>query len=42
MKAIGFFPGPRAVLVEDATDAVAAAVKAALGGLGARATRGSW
>ncbi|MFO1141409.1 MAG: DNA polymerase III subunit delta [Amaricoccus sp.] len=30
MKALGFFSGPRAVLVEDAGDAAAAAIKAAL------------
>lgn len=31
VKATGFFPGPRAVLVEDATDVLAPAVRAALG-----------
>ncbi|MDK3017670.1 DNA polymerase III subunit delta [Pseudodonghicola flavimaris] len=30
VKAVGFFPGPRAVFVEDATDTIAAAVAAAL------------
>jgi DNA polymerase-3 subunit delta len=30
MRATGFFPGPRAVLVEDATDAAAPALRAAL------------
>jgi DNA polymerase III subunit delta len=30
VRAVGFFPGPRAALVEDATDAAAAAVQAAL------------
>ncbi len=30
IKAVGFFPGPRVVLVEDATDAAAPAIKAAL------------
>ncbi|WP_299360750.1 DNA polymerase III subunit delta [uncultured Paracoccus sp.] len=30
VKAVGFFPGPRVVLVEDATDAVAPAIRAAL------------
>ncbi|WP_171240179.1 DNA polymerase III subunit delta [Ruegeria sp. HKCCA5491] len=30
VKAVGFFPGPRAVLVEDATDAAAPAILAAL------------
>ena len=30
IKAVGFFPGPRVVLVEEATDAVAPAVAAAL------------
>lgn len=31
VKAVGFFPGPRAVLVEEATDAAAPAVQTALG-----------
>ncbi|MER2507410.1 MAG: DNA polymerase III subunit delta, partial [Amaricoccus sp.] len=32
LKAIGFFPGPRAVLVEEATDGLAPLVATALGG----------
>ncbi len=32
LKAVGFFPGPRAVLLEDATDGLAPAVAAALDG----------
>ena len=42
LKAVGFFPGPRVVLVEDAGDAPAAPLSRARSPTGGPATRGSW
>jgi DNA polymerase-3 subunit delta len=42
LKAVGFFPGPRAVLVEDASDAQGAPIAGALKGLAGPATPPLW